>query len=71
MSDGTVLLADHYLPVSVAAAATVLVRCPYGRGGPFALHSAQLLAERGYHVLLQSVPPGWPSWSCWCGSDSG
>ncbi len=55
MSDGTVLLADHYLPVSVASAATVLVRCPYGRSGPFALHSAQLLAERGYHVLLQSV----------------
>ncbi|HEY2265212.1 MAG TPA: CocE/NonD family hydrolase [Streptosporangiaceae bacterium] len=55
MSDGTVLLADHYLPVSVAAAATVLVRCPYGRSGPFALQNAQLLAERGYHVLLQSV----------------
>jgi putative CocE/NonD family hydrolase len=55
MSDGTVLLADHYLPVSVAAAATVLVRCPYGRSGPFALQSAQILAERGYHVLLQSV----------------
>jgi uncharacterized protein len=55
MSDGTVLLADHYLPVSVAAAATVLVRCPYGRTGPFALQCAQILAERGYHVLLQSV----------------
>jgi putative CocE/NonD family hydrolase len=55
MSDGTVLLADHYLPVSVASAATVLVRCPYGRSGPFALQNAQLLAERGYHVLLQSV----------------
>src|SRR5271169_1034103 len=54
MSDGTVLLADHYLPVSVASAATVLVRCPYGRSGPFALLSAQILAERGYHVLLQS-----------------
>jgi len=54
MSDGTVLLADHYLPVSVASAATVLVRCPYGRGGPFGLLSAQILAERGYHVLLQS-----------------
>jgi predicted acyl esterase len=35
MSDGTVLLADHYLPVAVASAATVLVRCPYGRRGPF------------------------------------
>ena len=54
MSDGTVLLADHYLPVSVASAATVLVRCPYGRGGPFGLQNAQILAERGYHVLLQS-----------------
>ena len=54
MSDGTVLLADHYLPVSVASAATVLVRCPYGRGGPFGLLSAQILAERGYHVLMQS-----------------
>ncbi|MFY9930061.1 MAG: CocE/NonD family hydrolase [Streptosporangiaceae bacterium] len=54
MSDGAILLADHYLPVSVAAAATVLVRCPYGRRGPFALQNAQLLAERGFHVLLQS-----------------
>ncbi len=54
MSDGTVLLADHYLPVSVASAATVLVRCPYGRSGPFALQNAQILAERGYHVLMQS-----------------
>ena len=55
MSDGTVLLADHYLPVSVASAATVLVRCPYGRSGVFALQSAQIFAERGYHVLLQSI----------------
>jgi len=55
MSDGTVLLASHYLPVSVASAATVLVRCPYGRTGPFALQCGQILAERGYHVLLQSV----------------
>jgi putative CocE/NonD family hydrolase len=55
MSDGTVLLATHYIPVSVASAATVLVRCPYGRTGPFALQTGQILAERGYHVLLQSV----------------
>ena len=54
MSDSVVLLADHYLPVSVASAATVLVRCPYGRSGPFALQNAQILAERGYHVLMQS-----------------
>jgi len=55
MSDGTVLLATHYTPVSVASAATVLVRCPYGRTGVFALQTGQILAERGYHVLLQSV----------------
>jgi putative CocE/NonD family hydrolase len=55
MSDGAVLLATHYIPVSVASAATVLVRCPYGRTGLFALQSAQIFAERGYHVLLQSV----------------
>jgi uncharacterized protein len=34
MSDGTVLLADHYLPIISQPAATVLVRCPYGRGAP-------------------------------------
>jgi uncharacterized protein len=54
MSDGTVLLADHYLPITSQPAATVLVRCPYGRGMPFSLLEAQLVAERGFHVLLQS-----------------
>jgi putative CocE/NonD family hydrolase len=54
MSDGTVLLADHYIPVAVAAAATVLVRCPYGRTGVFGVQNGQILAERGFHVLLQS-----------------
>ena len=54
MSDGTILLADHYIPAAVASAATVLVRCPYGRSGAFAVLNGQLLAERGYHVLLQS-----------------
>ena len=54
MSDGTVLLADHYLPITSQPAATVLVRCPYGRGAPFSLLDAQLIAERGFHVLLQS-----------------
>jgi putative CocE/NonD family hydrolase len=54
MSDGTVLRADHYLPVTDRHAATVLVRSPYGRGFPYSLSSAQLIAERGFHVLLQS-----------------
>jgi len=61
MSDGTVLLADHYIPVTGQyipvtgqPAVTVLVRCPYGRGAPFSMTMAQLIAERGYHVLMQS-----------------
>ena len=54
MADGTILLADHYIPVPVASAPTVLVRCPYGRSFPFSLGSAQIIAEHGYHVLLQS-----------------
>ncbi|MFI6520822.1 CocE/NonD family hydrolase [Spirillospora sp. NPDC050679] len=54
MSDGTVLLADHYTPDADEPAATVLVRCPYGRKAPFSLLNAQLLAERGHQVLLQS-----------------
>jgi uncharacterized protein len=54
MSDGTVLRADHYLPVTDRRLATVLVRSPYGRGFPYDLSSAQLIAERGFHVLLQS-----------------
>jgi uncharacterized protein len=55
MSDGTILRADHYLPIITRPAATVLVRCPYGRGAPFSLLNAQILAERGFHVLIQSV----------------
>jgi len=54
MRDGTVLLADHYIPAGDTTAATVLVRCPYGRAFPFSFLTAQLIAERGYHVLLQS-----------------
>jgi uncharacterized protein len=54
MADGTTLLADHYIPVTGQPAVTVLVRCPYGRGAPFSMTMAQLIAERGYHVLMQS-----------------
>jgi putative CocE/NonD family hydrolase len=66
MRDGTILLADHYVPMAAqsralpadsggppAGPATVLIRCPYGRGPQFAV-GAWALAERGYHVLLQS-----------------
>src|ERR1700754_2680312 len=57
MRDGVVLLADHYAPVAETATAvpTVLVRSPYGRGAAFAAMLARPFAERGYHVLMQSV----------------
>jgi uncharacterized protein len=54
MSDGTVLLADHYIPVTGSPAATVLIRTPYGRAFPNSVGNGQLIAERGYHVLCQS-----------------
>jgi uncharacterized protein len=53
MSDGTTLQADHYFPVTDRQVATVLVRTPYGRGMPFSL-DVRFLAERGFHVLVQS-----------------
>jgi uncharacterized protein len=53
MRDGETLLADHYAPLGIAEAATVLVRTPYGRGGPVGL-LCQALAERGFHVVVVS-----------------
>jgi putative CocE/NonD family hydrolase len=53
MSDGTTLQADHYFPITDRQAATVLVRTPYGRRLPFSL-DCHLIAERGFHVLVQS-----------------
>jgi putative CocE/NonD family hydrolase len=55
MRDGVTLLADHYIPVTAERVPTILVRCPYGRGFPYSMLTAQLYAERGYHVLLQST----------------
>jgi len=53
MTDGVVLLADHYAPVTSVPRPTVLMRTPYGRGWQMAM-MARPFAERGYHVLLQS-----------------
>jgi hypothetical protein len=53
MRDGTILLADHYAPLSPGQRPTVLMRCPYGRGWQTAM-MARPYAERGYHVLLES-----------------
>jgi putative CocE/NonD family hydrolase len=54
MRDGTILLADHYAPVTTQPRPTILMRSPYGRGWQMALMSRPF-AERGYHVLLQST----------------
>ncbi|SBT44373.1 CocE/NonD family hydrolase [Micromonospora auratinigra] len=50
--DGVALRTDHYAP-DLPDAPTVLVRTPYGRGGPMRL-LGRLLAERGQHVVIQS-----------------
>ncbi|OBH18735.1 CocE/NonD family hydrolase [Mycolicibacter sinensis] len=54
MRDGVTLLADHYQPTGEVDG-TLLVRCPYGRGFPFALVFGRMYAARGYRVILQSV----------------
>jgi hypothetical protein len=58
--DGVVLRTDHYAPVfnkpprGTAQAPTILIRTPYGRTGVFGLISGRVLAEQGFHVVLQS-----------------
>lgn len=53
MRDGTMLVADHFAPVTDRLRPTILMRSPYGRGWQMHL-MARPFAERGYHVLLQS-----------------
>jgi putative CocE/NonD family hydrolase len=54
MRDGVVLLAQRYWRPSAPAAATVLIRSPYGVGSMFGL-MAGLIAERGFNVIAQNV----------------
>ena len=54
MRDGVTLIADRYYPADQAAGPVVVMRCPYGRTGPFGI-MAQLLAERGFQAVVQSV----------------
>jgi putative CocE/NonD family hydrolase len=55
MPDGVVLLADRYVPRGADRLPVILVRSPYGRSGFYGLLFAQLFAERGFQVLIQSV----------------
>ena len=52
MRDGVILRTDHYAP-ALPDCPTVLIRTPYGRGGPLRL-AARAMAERGFHVVVQS-----------------
>jgi putative CocE/NonD family hydrolase len=55
MPDGVILLADRYAPRAAETPPLLLVRCPYGRRGPFGLLFGRLFAERGFQVVVQSV----------------
>ncbi|MEV0719380.1 CocE/NonD family hydrolase [Asanoa sp. NPDC050611] len=50
--DGVVLMTDHYATPKPDAG-TVLIRTPYGRGGPVTL-LGRIIAERGLHAVIQS-----------------
>ncbi|WP_200209831.1 CocE/NonD family hydrolase [Micromonospora coerulea] len=50
--DGVTLRTDHYAP-DLPDAPTLLIRTPYGRGGPVRL-LGRIAAERGFHVVIQS-----------------
>jgi predicted acyl esterase len=60
-SDGVELLTDTYWPKGSQRLPTILIRTPYGRRGRTALvivGVAQLFAERGYRVVVQSSALG-------------
>jgi len=53
MRDCVRLLADRWHAPAAGDAPVILVRTPYGRGGPFAL-IYRLFAERGFQVVVQA-----------------
>jgi putative CocE/NonD family hydrolase len=56
MRDGTVLLADRWIPAAGGDGLPVaLLRTPYGRSGPTIWPMAGPLAERGFQVVVQST----------------
>jgi uncharacterized protein len=52
MRDGVTLRTDHLAP-DLPEAPTILVRTPYGRGGPIGM-VCRAAAEQGFHVVVQS-----------------
>jgi uncharacterized protein len=56
MTDGVTLLADRYVAATAVSEGLplILVRCPYGRRGPFGMMAGRLFAERGFQSVVQS-----------------
>ena len=54
-ADGVPLRTDHYIPQLTGPRPTLLVRSCYGRAFPWAFLFGGLFAERGCHVVIQSV----------------
>jgi putative CocE/NonD family hydrolase len=57
ISDGTVLVSDHYFPAGEGPWPTLLMRQPYGRDIASTVVYAHPVwfAQRGYHVVIQDV----------------
>jgi putative CocE/NonD family hydrolase len=54
-ADGSLLIADHYAPVTDEECPVLLVRSAYGRGFPWNSLFGATFAAQGYHVVLQST----------------
>lgn len=54
MADGSVLLADHAIPVGVDNAPLLLVRSPYGRRSLIGQLYGRYFAHHGFQVIVQS-----------------
>lgn len=52
MTDGVVLMTDHFAPKTSGMHPTILMRLPYGRSGFAGI--AEAYAERGFNVVLQA-----------------
>ena len=54
-ADGSLLITDHYAPVTDEECPVLLVRTTYGRGFPWNSLFGAAFAAQGYRVLLQST----------------
>ncbi|MET8149726.1 CocE/NonD family hydrolase [Actinoplanes sp. NPDC049668] len=54
-ADGSILLTDHYAPVTDEPCPVLLVRSPYGRGFPWSLLFGAGFAAQGFRVIVQST----------------